>query len=163
MSETLIKKYSSVKDEINLILKIIDSDYPELENTTKLLRKNTEKETLEEIWNYVKNNFTLIYDKYGYQEYRSLKRCDVDRKGNVGTLCAFTVALTRAVFKNEIKIELCLCGILFNGAWCHVFPVIHLNNSTESIPMDITWKEFGTENPLIKSRKMILVPDKSGQ
>jgi len=119
---TTLKNYANVHDTIAAIKRIVNENYPAVEELADYLQGRNDEETFQKIWNYVRNTIKYQNDKKGTEQLRTPQRTRHDKIGD----CDDMSILISAILKNfGYDHELIVAAYKKKDKWQHIYPVAY--------------------------------------
>ena len=154
-SKTL-KMFADVDDTISAIKRIVAENYLSVEELASALQAKTEEKTLENIWDFVRDNIQYKNDAAGKEQLRRPQRTLHDK---IGDCDDFSILISSILTNLDIKHELLVTAYKEQNKWQHIYPVAFDNEGNrytiDCVP-EIPY--FNYEAKGIKSKIIINMP-----
>ena len=143
----------NTNDIAGLIVKGIRESLPQADNSKDFFKGETDKETLKNLWNYLRNNVKYKAEPIQAQSVKSLSRIYSDR--NIGNDCKhFTTFVAIYCIKHKIPVKLRLVSFKdYDKTPTHIYPVAIVKG--KEIPVDAVINQFNKNPDGIKYYKDI--------
>jgi transglutaminase-like putative cysteine protease len=135
----VVKKSGSNSDIIQAMIKYMPNAVYQANKRASIFKGNTDLETCNNIWSFLKHNIKYVEDSVHFQDIRLPDRLVKDRKGDCKSFSMFTAAILK-----NLGIP---CKFVFTSYTDNKTPQ-HVYVMTDSgIIIDAVWKKFNSEKP----------------
>ena len=128
-SKTL-KRFANVDDTIVAIKRIIAQNYIAVAELAHSLKADTQAQTFENIWEYVRENIQYKNDAKGVEQLRTPQRTMHDR---IGDCDDFSILISAILTNLNIRHELTVAAYKSKNDWQHIYPVAYDTNGNRYV------------------------------
>ncbi len=120
----LLKRYANVHDTMAAIERIIGENYLSVEALANSLKGNSDEQTFQNIWNYVRQNIRYQNDEQGIEQLRTPQRTLHDK---IGDCDDFSILISAILTNLNINHELVVAAYKSKDKWQHIYPAAYDN------------------------------------
>jgi len=117
---TIIKRFANVKDTIKAIKRIVKTHYLQVADLAQNLQAETDEQTFENIWNFVRENIQYKNDEPGKEQLRRPQRTMHD---GIGDCDDFSILISSILMNLGYKHQLLVTAYKERKKWQHIYPV----------------------------------------
>jgi len=117
-----IKRFANVNDTIEAIKRIIDVQHPAVYKLALSLQADSDAQTFENIWNFVRQNIQYKNDDKGIEQLRTPQRTLHDKLGDCDD---FSILISAILTNLNIRHELIVAAYKSKNDWQHIYPVAY--------------------------------------
>jgi len=117
-----IKRFANVNDTIEAIKRIIDVQHPAVYKLALSLQADSDAQTFENIWNFVRQNIQYKNDDKGVEQLRTPQRTLHDKLGDCDD---FSILISAILTNLNIRHELIVAAYKSKNDWQHIYPVAY--------------------------------------
>ena len=125
-----IKRFANVNDTIEAIKRIIDVQHPAVYELALSLQADTDAQTFENIWNFVRQNIQYKNDAKGVEQLRTPQRTLHDK---IGDCDDFSILISAILTNLNIPHELTVAAYKNKNDWQHIYPVAYDNKGNRYV------------------------------
>jgi len=117
---TTLKRFANVNDTIKAIKRIVQTHYLQVADLAQNLQADTDKQTFENIWNFVRENIQYKNDEPGKEQLRRPQRSMHD---GIGDCDDFSILISSILMNLGYKHQLLVTAYKERNKWQHIYPV----------------------------------------
>jgi hypothetical protein len=121
-----ISKFANVKDTIKAVKRIVKTHYLQVADLAKNLQSETDAQTFENIWNYVRENIQYKNDEPGKEQLRRPQRTLHD---GIGDCDDMSILISSILMNLGYRHQLLVTAYKDKNTWQHIYPVAYTSNS----------------------------------
>ena len=114
----LLKRYANVHDTVAAIERIIAENYLSVVDLANSLKGNTQAETFQNIWDFVRQNIRYQNDEKGIEQLRTPQRTLHDK---IGDCDDFSILISAILTNLNITHELVVAAYKSKDKWQHIY------------------------------------------
>ena len=118
----LLKRYANVHDTVAAIERIIAENYLSVVDLANSLKGNTQAETFQNIWDFVRQNIRYQNDEKGIEQLRTPQRTLHDK---IGDCDDFSILISAILTNLNITHELVVAAYKSKDKWQHIYPAAY--------------------------------------